>query len=126
MRHQLVEGVERIVRAECEASGSPREPEFEYSARYPLTDNDEATAERVREALVAQLGEDAVQDMPSQTASEDFSVVPDALGAPYCYWGFGGFTPDQDPVANHNPGFAPAQQPTLRTGVEAAVAAAGA
>ena len=33
------------------------------------------------------------------------------------------FLPGMKVVANHNPGFAPAMQPTLRTGTEAAVAA---
>ena len=28
-------------------------------------------------------------------APEDFSVIPDAFGIPYCYWAFGGFTADQ-------------------------------
>ena len=57
-------------------------------------------------------------------ASEDFSRIPDAFGIPYTYWGFGGFTPGMPVVANHNPGFAPAIQPTLRTGTEAAFVAA--
>ena len=42
---------------------------------------------------------------------------------PYTYWGFGGFTPEQQALPNHNPGFAPAMQPTLTTGTEAAVVA---
>ena len=39
---------ERIVRGECEAAGSPREPEFEYYDQFPLTDND---AEALRGAI---------------------------------------------------------------------------
>jgi hypothetical protein len=35
----------------------------------------------------------------------------------------GGFLPGMTVVGNHNPAFAPAIQPTLRTGTEAAVAA---
>ncbi|SNC73479.1 hippurate hydrolase [Kytococcus aerolatus] len=126
VREQLVEGIERIVRAECAASGSPREPELVHSARYPLTENDPAATARVREAFVGRFGEAAVHDMPPQTASEDFSLVPRELGVPSVYWGFGGFTAGREPVANHNPGFAPDVQPTLRTGAEALVAAAGA
>jgi hippurate hydrolase len=57
-------------------------------------------------------------------ASEDFSVIPDAFGIPYTYWGLGGFAGGMTILPNHNPGFAPAIQPTLRTGTEAIVAAA--
>lgn len=42
---------------------------------------------------------------------------------PYSYWGFGGFTDGMTVLPNHNPGFAPAIQPSLRTGTEAAVVA---
>jgi hippurate hydrolase len=71
-----------------------------------------------------------------QTASEDFSDIPTALGAPYTYWGIGGIDPvayqnaadhgqiDQDIPVNHSPAFAPAIQPTLDTGTQALVVAA--
>lgn len=81
---------------------------------------------QLQEAFVGRFGAAAVHEMSPQTASEDFSLVPRALGAPSVYWGFGGFTAGREPVANHNPGFAPDAQPTLHTGTEALVAAAGA
>jgi hippurate hydrolase len=43
---------------------------------------------------------------------------------PYIFWGNGGFLPGMPVVGNHNPTFAPAIQPTIRTGTEAALAAA--
>jgi hippurate hydrolase len=43
---------------------------------------------------------------------------------PYTFWGYGGFLPGTRAVPNHNPGFAPAIQPTLRTATEAVVVAA--
>lgn len=119
----LTSAVERIVKAECEAARSPREPEFVYSDSFPLTNNDTEVAQTVKAALVDALGEENVLKMPPITASEDFSIVPDAFGTPYCYWGFGGFTKDQDAVPNHNPKFTPAIQPTLLTGTTSAVAA---
>ena len=119
----LVEGVRRMVRAECEAARSPREPEFELHNHFPVTDNDPEIAERVREAFRAQFGPDRVEEMEPITASEDFSVIPDAFGAPYCYWGLGGFVEGREPVPNHSPLFAPDQQPTLRVGTEAAASA---
>lgn len=120
---QLVEGVERIVRAECEAARSPREPEFDLFHRFPLTDNDEQVTARVREAMIAQLGDERVEHMDPVTASEDFSTIPDAFGAPYCYWIFGGFAEGRESFPNHSPNFVPDQQPTLATGTEAALAA---
>lgn len=124
IRDHIVAAIERIVRAECEASRTPREPAFEVFDSYPLTTNDTDVTERVTAALVEALGAGRVEKLAPQTASEDFSVIPDAWGTPYAYWGFGAFTEDQEVLPNHNPGFAPAIQPTLRTGTEAAVAAA--
>lgn len=123
VRERLLAGIERIVRAECQASGSPQEPKFELYDSYPLTDNDAAVTEKITAAFVEHLGADRVEKLAQVPASEDFSVIPDAFGVPYCYWGFGGFTANQQALPNHNPGFAPAIQPTLRTGTEAAVVA---
>jgi hippurate hydrolase len=124
VREKLLTAIERIVRAECEAGNCPRPPKIEVYESYPLTDNDAEVTARVTEAFVAHFGQDRVKRLDPITASEDFSVLPDAFGIPYCYWGFGGFTADQQAVPNHNPAFAPALQPTLTTGTEAAVAAA--
>lgn len=121
---RLVEGVQRIVRAECVAARSPEEPEFELFYRFPVTDNDEQVAERVREAFEDQFGAERVEQMVPATASEDFSGIPDAFGVPYCYWGLGGYAEGRETAPNHSPFFAPDQQPTLRTGTEAAASAA--
>ncbi|MPV37527.1 amidohydrolase [Georgenia subflava] len=135
VRDQMLSAVERIVRAECAASGSPREPELESYDRYPLTSNDPAVTARVGKAFASYFG-DSATDFGRQTASEDFSTVPDALGVPYTYWGIGGIDPElyrsaaergtvtQDVPGNHSPGFAPVVQPTLRTGTAAVVVAA--
>lgn len=119
----LLASIERIVRAECEASGAPVEPVIERYDEYPLTVNDAEVNDRVTRAFVERLGSDRVKHLARIPASEDFSVIPTAFGVPYTYWGFGGFTADQKALPNHNPGFAPAMQPTLRTGTEAAVTA---
>lgn len=121
---RVIEAIERIVRAECAASGSPREPEFESYESYPLTTNDPGVTETVTAAFQRHFGADRVEQMTPATASEDFSVIPDAFGVPYTYWGNGGFLPGREVVGNHNPGFAPDPQPTLRTGTEALVVAA--
>ena len=63
-------------------------------------------------------------DCGEVSASEDFSVIPDAFGIPYTYWGFGGFAEGAPTYPNHNPAFGPVLQPTLATGTEAAAVAA--
>lgn len=118
----LHEAIERIVRAECEAARSPKEPEFRYYDQYPLTSNHEAPTEQVRSAFDAYFGDDSVEMSPVP-ASEDFSVIPDAFGCPYTYWGLGGFKDWENAPGNHSPFFAPDIQPTLDRGVEAIVVA---
>lgn len=115
--------IERIVRSECDGARSPREPEFEYYDVYPLTNNDEAATKRVRGAFDEFFG-DASTDLAPVPASEDFSVIPDALGVPYVYWGIGGFADQDNAPGNHNPAFAPDLQPTLDVGTQAIITAA--
>lgn len=134
-RLSVLDAIRRIVTAECEASGTPREPDFELFDRFPVTDNDADTTERVAQAFAEHFGERAVT-MGQQTASEDFSDVPAALGTPYSYWGVGctdqstyqmaadAGRVSQDIPVNHAPGFAPVIQPTCDAGTEALVVAA--
>ena len=128
-RQRILAAVQRIVRAECQASGSPKDPDFQTLGSFPLTDNDPATTERVAAAFVAHFGDHAGQ-LPAQTVSEDFSIIPDAS-----YWGIGRtdrqvyLTAEkegrlQDLPSNHSPKFLPPLQPTLRTGTEALTTAA--
>jgi hippurate hydrolase len=75
-------------------------------------------------------------EIGQQSASEDFSDIPDALGVPYTYWCVGGVDPDlyrgaeeagrvaQDIPVNHSAAFAPVLQPTLDTGTQALIVAA--
>ena len=133
-RQRMLDAIQRIIRAECQASGSPKEPEFETTLRFPITDNDPTVTERVAKAFAAHFG-DKADEIPKQTVSEDFSKIPDAAGVPYTYWGLG-YTDQKtylaaekdghldDLVTNHSPKFLPPMQPTLRTGTEALIAAA--
>ena len=50
-RKTLLDAVRRIVTAECQASRSPADPDFELFDRFPLTDNDGAATERVAAAF---------------------------------------------------------------------------
>ena len=134
-RSAILDSIKRIVTAECDASGSPSPPEFELFDRFPVTDNDQAATDRVSTAFTDHFG-DRAGVLPLQTASEDFSDLPNALGVPYTYWGIGGIDPDayrrpqragrvaQDIPVNHSAKFAPVLQPTLETGTSALVVAA--
>ena len=134
VRTAVLAAIRRVVVAECQASDSPRDPEFELYANFPLTVNDDAVTGRVEAAFSEYFG-DRVQTMPAGSASEDFSDIPAALGAPYTYWGFGGIDEEAfraavaadrarvDIPVNHSPRFAPVLQPTLDTGTEALVVA---
>ena len=134
-RSAILDSIKRIVTAECDASGSPSPPQFELFDRFPVTDNDAATTELVAAAFADHFGDQA-GDLPLQTASEDFSDLPRALGVPYTYWGIGGVDRaayetaaaagrvSQDIAVNHSAKFAPVLQPTLDTGTTALVVAA--
>ncbi len=85
--------------------------------------NDPTVTESVTQAFTQAFGADRVHELAPVPASEDFSRIPAAFGVPFTFWGNGGFLPGMTVVGNHNPAFAPAIQPTLRTGTEAAIAA---
>ncbi|MFK0168548.1 amidohydrolase [Streptomyces sp. NPDC090306] len=133
-RAQILDAIRRCVRAEAQASAAPREPEFETLTTFPPTSNDADTAARLDRVFRAHFG-DAATTIDLQTASEDFSEIPDAFGTPFCYWGIGGTDPDryaeaqrkgtvnQDIPVNHSAAFAPVVQPTLDTGITALVVA---
>lgn len=133
-REAMMAAVKRIVTAACQGAGSPKEPEFELFDHFPLTINDDAATVRVSEAFADFFG-DRAGELALQSASEDFSDIPSALGVPYTYWGIGGTDPEafaqaqrdgtlEELPANHSPFFAPVVQPTLDTGTQAAVVAA--
>ncbi len=129
-RKQLRDAVGRIVEAECEASGSPAPPEFEYTDPFPVTENTQAVYDKVSAAFTDHFGDKAILMDPS-TGSEDFSDIPNGLGVPYLYWIWGGFDPETYHRAeadgtlgkvipgNHASTFAPVMEPTFRTGASA-------
>ncbi|MRH30134.1 amidohydrolase [Microbacterium sp. SYP-A9085] len=134
-RTRVVDAIHRIVEGECAASGSPQPPTFELYDHYPVTENDPTVTSMVADAFQRHFGDQAFT-IDRQSASEDFSEIPDALGVPYTYWGVGCIDPElyakaeaagtvaTDIPANHSPKFAPVIQPTLEVGTAAAVVAA--
>jgi amidohydrolase len=135
VRTVVLDAIRRIVIAECQASNSSKPPDFQLYDRFPLTVNDDEVTDRVGDAFARYFGE-RFQPMAAQSASEDFSDIPKALGVPYTYWGIGGIDErqyikaadagrvSQDIPVNHSPTFAPVIQPTLDTGTEALIVAA--
>lgn len=134
-RSRVLQAIERIVRAECEASESPKPPIFEYFDQFPITVNDESVTNRLREAFASAFGDWYVEELPS-TGSEDFSEIPNAFGVPYCYWNVGGVDRElyrdaakrgvlaSEIAGNHSPFFAPVMHPTLEAATKAILVAA--
>jgi hippurate hydrolase len=135
-RDRVLEAIRRICVAEARASNAPRDPEFEPINDFPLTVNDADATLRVAEAFRRCFGERTGEAQPVG-ASEDFGRYGKAWDAPYTYWFVGGCAPEAYDRARaegtlarlpgpHSPHWAPVLDPTLRTGIEAALAAAGA
>ncbi|MFJ8752924.1 M20 family metallopeptidase [Streptomyces sp. NPDC102441] len=134
-RQQVLDAVRRCVNAEAAASNAPKDPLIERLNAFPPTVNDADVADRLDRAFRTHFGDDA-HTIDLQTASEDFSRIPETLGAPFAYWGIGGIDPGtyraadergtvaQDIPVNHSPAFAPVIQPTLDTGITALTVAA--
>ncbi|QTG82703.1 amidohydrolase [Arthrobacter crystallopoietes] len=127
VRAQVLAAVRRIVSAEAAASGAP-EPEIEELYTFPACYNEPAEAEGLAEVLRGAIGQDAVSVVPALMGSEDFGHLAAAIDVPAVYWFFGGHSAEvvngDGPVPmNHSPFFAPVMEPTLSTGVKAAVAA---
>ncbi|CZR51003.1 probable hippurate hydrolase [Phialocephala subalpina] len=141
-REKTIASIRRIVKAECEAGNSPKEPLIEHTGSVPGTVNDETTKEQISQAFKAHFGPDFFQGIDRVAASEDFSILATeapnkegGIGVPYCYWTFGGTDPElwedarkggklDEIPSNHSPFFAPIIQPTLKIGMEALVVAA--
>jgi amidohydrolase len=136
-REYMLKSIRRICCAECDASGAERPPEFTTINSYPMTENDLDATQRVAEAFAEQFGEGAVLAPLPVSASEDFSIFGRTWQVPYVFW----FVGSTDPVvyakakqqktlnslpSNHSPKFAPQIHPTLQTGLQAMLTAAGA
>lgn len=121
---RIVEKLKRIVRAECAAGGAEEDPEFELlDSVPPIINDDEATA-TVHAALRDHFGDAEVAALEPMGISEDFAILPYAFGAPYCFWGWSGFSAGAHGPSNHSSEFGPQLQPTLDRGTAAIIVAA--
>ena len=131
VRKKILAAIARIVKAEAEAAGVPREPSIE---QYEATDavyNDPALAHRLEGALESALPKDDLVVVEPIMGSEDYSCFIQA-GIPSFYFALGGADPQKFAQAraagealptNHSSLFAPDLDPALRTGITAEVAA---
>jgi amidohydrolase len=139
-RTKVLAAIQRIVKAECEASGATKEPLWESTSSFPFTNNDKKTTETLSEAFLNVFGDKFDPETGPLGGSEDFPILATEApnksggkGVPYCYWIFGGVDPEKwkdsvengtDIPINHSAYFAPVIQPTMATGVDAMVVAA--
>ena len=135
-RERVLAAMQRIIKAECEASNSPKVPLIERTTRFPLTINNEDIAGDLASSFAKFFKEDFDPEQPPVNGSEDFSVLASSIGKPYSFWFFGGVDHElwdraekegrlfEDVPANHSAYFAPTVQPTLRVGYEALCVAA--
>jgi len=135
VRARVLAAIERIVKAEAAASGAPRPPEITPLDRYGSVRNDPEATRRVVASFHRSFPPEHVQEVEPTSASEDFGCFGAGWHVPSVFWFVGGTDPEiyrkareagrmGELPTNHNPRFAPVVHPTLRAGVEAAVAAA--
>ncbi|KAL8687596.1 MAG: hypothetical protein Q9218_006275 [Villophora microphyllina] len=134
VQRQLLDAIERIVRAECEAGRSPKAPEITNVAHAPATVNSDGES-KILKASFSKYFQDNATSMEPLSGSEDFSILARAIERPYVFWGLGGC--DQvkwdeakkngtigEIPSNHSARFAPVMEPTLQTGTDALALAA--
>jgi hippurate hydrolase len=125
VRKALLEGIERIAKAEALASNAPRAPEVRVTEGTPATFNDPALSKRLVEAVGRVMGEKNVSEAPPVMGGEDFSEYGRA-GVPAVMMWLGITEPKRFAEAKaagetlpsaHSPLYAPDRERTLRTGV---------
>lgn len=131
-RDKITAAIQRIVEAECMASGSPKPPVFTPTRRFPPTINEKTVADRVAESFAGHF-EHFDADTPRTNIAEDFSTLATCRGIPSCFWFTGAIDPQvwdraqasgEEIPGNHSALFAPVIQPTMRVGVDALCLAA--
>ncbi|RKH19425.1 amidohydrolase [Corallococcus praedator] len=137
---RVLAAIERIVKGEALASGSPKPPEVEVELSTPVNRNDPALLRKVQAAHAEWFGQAALVPGVLVTASEDFPFFAQGpeRPVPTAYWYVGitplktwaeapGTTP-MEKVAHvpgpHSPFYAPDRAGSLRKGCESLTVAA--
>ena len=132
VREELLDAIDRVAEGVALSLGAPEDklPEVIRSKTEttPPTINDEATAQRVRAAITAAMGDDILYEKPREgMGAEDFAyfVTPDT-GVKGVYFNVGG-TPEKDvddAPSHHSPFFKIEPEPAITLATEAMVTAA--
>ncbi|KAL1874474.1 hypothetical protein Daus18300_003492 [Diaporthe australafricana] len=125
IRRRVLAYIEKRIRDECEAAGTPQPPIINFRARTPLTENDQSISGAIGQVFGVYFGARAVE-MELSRASDDFATLGAPHGVPYAYWYFGGSNDAEEGTGpiNQSPFFAPVIQPTLQAGIDAMALAA--
>ena len=126
VREVLLNGIRRTANAVAAMAGAPA-PDVQLVSGGRAVINDVALTARTATVFKAAFGERAVLAPSPGSASEDYSEFIMA-GVPSLFFSIGGHDPARIAAArakgealpaNHNPGFAPTPEPSIRTGVTA-------
>ncbi|MGB8770555.1 MAG: amidohydrolase [Candidatus Korobacteraceae bacterium] len=129
VRKHLLAAIERVAKAEAQASDAPKAPLVQVTESTDALYNDPKLAERLSQALIEALGAGRVEKAPPIMASEDYSYFVEA-GVPSFYFWLGVADPEKFKEAkasgiqlpsNHSPFFAPDMEPSLKTAIESEV-----
>jgi len=132
VRKHILEGIERIAKAEAMAANAPKPPLVERVEGNYATYNEPEVVARLKTALGAALGTDKVLDAKPMMAAEDFSEYGRAGVKGAMIW-VGGVEPKAlasamaagTPLPGlHSSGWEPDREPTIKTGVVSLTAAA--
>ena len=132
VRTQLLDAIDRVARGVAVSLGVPEDlmPVVERSAveTTPPTINDAQTAQTIRAAFNAKLGEDVLFEKPREgMGAEDFAyfVTPES-GVKGVYFSVGGTPADEVETApsHHSPFFKVEAEPAIKLGTEAMVVGA--
>ncbi len=133
VRRALVEGVERIAKAEALGARAPKEPRVHVDEGPQAVFNDPELTGRLADALTKELGDKNVVEETKVMGAEDFSEYSKVGGFPSCMLWLGSVEPAKVAAAKaggaplpstHSATYAPDVQKTLRTGVRALTAVA--
>ena len=136
VRDKVLDAISRIALGEAHSCGAEQPPDITTLYSFPAVTNDAAATATVGEAFVEHFGADRAMEGPVATASEDFGLFGSRGGFPSMFWFVGGSDPvifqqalaanriNEDIPFNHSPRYAPIQDPTITTGIEAMLVAA--
>lgn len=90
IQSHLLEAMTRMIKAECLAFGSPKEPLLEHTGSFPILHNDEASTDKVAKTFKKHFGANFDMDAAISTGSEDFANLTLPLSIPTVFWNYGG------------------------------------